>query len=116
MNPQKNKGDKAEREVAALLSELTGKTIRRKLGAGRTNSAGGDTGDIEGLPNWAIQVCDWKDKSAACLQKPVEAEDQRENLGVDHAATFVRFRGGRYRVVLTPEQFARILFQIAKEA
>ena len=110
MNPQKNKGDKAEREVAALLSELTGKTVRRKLGAGRTD----DTGDIEGIPNFAIQVADWKNKNAACLQKPVEAEDQRENLGVDHAATFVRFRGGRYRVVLTPEQFARILFQIAK--
>jgi len=109
MNPQKNKGDKAEREVAALLSELTGKTVRRKLGAGRTD----DTGDIEGIPNFAIQVADWKNKNAACLQKPVEAEDQRENLGVDHAATFVRFRGGRYRVVLTPEQFARILFQIA---
>ena len=115
MNPQKNKGDKAEREVAALLSELTGKTVRRKLGAGRTNSAGGDTGDIEGIPNFAIQVADWKCKSSACLQKPIEAEDQRENLGVDHAATFVRFRGGKYRVVLTPEQFARILFQIANE-
>jgi len=110
MNPQKNKGDKAEREVAALLSELTGKTVRRKLGAGRTD----DTGDIEGIPNFAIQVADWKNKNAACLQKPIEAEDQRENLGVDHAATFVRFRGGRYRVVLTPEQFARILFQITK--
>jgi len=105
MNPQKNKGDKAEREVAVLLSELTGKTVRRKLGAGRTD----DTGDIEGIPNFAIQVADWKDKSAACLQKPVEAEDQRENLGVDHAATFVRFRGGRYRVVLTPEQFIRLV-------
>ena len=110
MNPQKNKGDKAEREVAALLSELTGKTVRRKLGAGRTD----DTGDIEGIPNFAIQVADWKCKSSACLQKPTEAEDQRINLGVDHAATFVRFRGGRYRVVLTPEQFARILFQITK--
>ena len=110
MNPQKNKGDKAEREVAALLSELTGKTVRRKLGAGRTD----DTGDIEGIPNFAIQVAHWKNKNAACLQKPIEAEDQRINLGVDHAATFVRFRGGRYRVVLTPEQFARILFQIAK--
>ena len=76
MNPQKNKGDKAEREVAALLTELTGKTVRRKLGAGRTNAAGGDTGDIE-LENFAIQVCDWKDKSAACLQKPVEAEQQK---------------------------------------
>ena len=112
MHPQKNKGDEAEREVAALLSELTGKTVRRKLGAGRTD----DTGDIEGIPNFAIQVADWKNKNAACLQKPVEAEDQRINLGVDHAATFVRFRGGRYRVVLTPEQFARILFQITKEA
>ena len=107
MNPQKNKGDKAEREVAALLTELTGKTVRRKLGAGRTNAAGGDTGDIE-LENFAIQVCDWKDKSAACLQKPVEAEQQKINLGVDYAATFVRFRGGKYRVVLTPEQFINI--------
>ena len=105
MNPQKNKGDKAEREVAALLSELTGKTVRRKLGAGRTD----DTGDIEGIPNFAIQVADWKCKSSACLQKPIEAEDQRENLGVDHAATFVRFRGGRYRVVLTPAQFIRLV-------
>jgi len=105
MNPQKNKGDKAEREVAALLSELTGKTVRRKLGAGRTD----DTGDIEGIPNFAIQVADWKNKSSACLQKPIEAEDQRINLGVDHAATFVRFRGGRYRVVLTPEQFIRLV-------
>ena len=109
MNPQKNKGDKAEREVAALLSELTGKTVRRKLGAGRSNASGGDTGDIEGIPNFAIQVADWKNKNAACLQKPIEAEDQRENLGVDHAATFVRFRGGRYRVVLTPEQFIRLV-------
>ena len=114
MNQKKNKGDKAERDVAAFFSDLTGKTVRRKLGAGRSNASGGDTGDIEGIPNVAIQVCDWANKSSACLQKPVEAEDQRENLGVDHAATFVRFRGGRYRVVLTPEQFARILFQIAK--
>tara|TARA_R100000458_G_scaffold50964_1_gene51419 strand:+ start:267 stop:596 length:330 start_codon:yes stop_codon:yes gene_type:complete len=108
MNPQKNKGDKAEREVAKLLTELTGKTIRRKLGAGRTNAAGGDTGDIE-LDGWAIQVCDYKDKSTACLKKPREAEEQKENLGAKNAATFVRFRGGVYRVVMTPEQWIRCL-------
>ena len=109
MNPQKNKGDKAEREAAELLTGLSGYIIRRKLGAGRTDSAGGDTGDLEGLPDWTIQVCDWKDKSSACLQKPIEAEDQRINAGTKYAATMIRWRGGQWRVVLTPEQFARLI-------
>ena len=45
-NPQKAKGDAAEREVAALLSDLLGFTVRRKLGAGRKD----DTGDLDGIP------------------------------------------------------------------
>ena len=44
-NPQKRKGDAAEREAAQLLSDLLGLVVRRKLGAGRTTRAGGDTGD-----------------------------------------------------------------------
>jgi len=69
-NPQKNKGDAAERQAAELLTDLLGVQCRRQLGAGRTNAAGGDVGDIDGVPNCVIQVCDWKDKSAACLQRP----------------------------------------------
>ena len=108
-NPQKKKGDAAERQAAELLTDLLGVQCRRQLGAGRTNTAGGDVGDIDGVPNCVIQVCDWKDKSAACLQKPLGAEEQRINAGVDHAATMVRFRGNKWRFVLTPEQWARMV-------
>ena len=104
-NPQKSKGDRAELEAAELLTELLGTPCRRQLGAGRLD----DVGDIDGLPNCVVQVCDWKDKNAACLQKPLGAEEQRVNAGVDHAVTMVRFRGGKWRMVLTPEQFTRLL-------
>ncbi len=107
-NSSKNKGDAAEREAAALLTELLGTQVRRKLGAGRTNDAGGDTGDLEGVAGFALQVASWKDTSAAAIQKPLGAEEQRINAGCEHAATLVRFRGGTWRVVMTPEQFAAI--------
>ncbi len=68
-----------------------------------------DKGDLVGIPNFAIQVADWQNKSAACLVKPREVEIQRKNAGVDHAMTMVRFRGGNWRVVLTVEQFARLI-------
>ena len=109
--PQESKGDRAELEAAELLTDLLGSPVRRQLGAGRTNAAGGDVGDLEGLPNCIAQVCDWKDKSAACLQKPLGAEEQRVNAGVDHAVTFVRFRGNKWRAVLTPEQFCKLLLR-----
>ena len=105
MNPQKNKGDRAEREACALLTEFTGYEVERRFGAGMEN----DKGDLVGIPNFAIQVADWQNKSAACLVKPREVEIQRKNAGVDHAMTMVRFRGGNWRVVLTVEQFARLI-------
>ena len=104
-NPQKQKGDKAEREAAELLTEVTGFECQRNLSAGIP----GDVGDIYGIPNTVIQVCDWKDKSKACLVKPREVETQRENARVDFATTMVRFRGGQWRHVLTPEQFNTLL-------
>ena len=56
-----------------------------------------------------IQVADWKDKSQACLVKPREVETQRQNADVKFAASMVRFRGGQWRMVLTPEQFNTLL-------
>ena len=100
----KRKGDSAEREAAELLTELLGTLCRRQLGAGRSD----DVGDIDGVADCVVQVCDWKDKSAACLQKPVGAEQQRLNAGVEHAVTMIRFRGGKWRMVMTPEQWASI--------
>jgi hypothetical protein len=104
-NPQKRKGDQAEREVAILISDLLGFPARRKLGAGRAD----DTGDIDGVPDHVIQVASWSDVRAAAVQKPRGAEQQRQNAGATHAATFCRFRGGVWRVILTPEQWATLV-------
>ncbi|MEN9860566.1 MAG: hypothetical protein RLZZ515_1048 [Cyanobacteriota bacterium] len=104
-NPQKRKGDSAEREAAEVLTELLGKPIRRKLGAGRQD----DTGDLDGVPDHIVQVASWKDTAAAARIKPPEAEQQRINANTTHAATLIRFRGGTWRVVLTLEQWARYI-------
>ena len=58
-NPQKRKGDKAEREAAELLTEVTGFKCQRNLSAGIP----GDVGDIYGIPNCVVQVADYKDKN-----------------------------------------------------
>lgn len=101
-NPQKNRGDRAEREAAVLLTDLLGYPITRSLGAGRAQ----DRGDLHGVPDTTIQVCDWADVRAAAVQKPRGVELQRQHSGTTFAATLVRFRGGIWRVVLSPEQWA----------
>lgn len=101
-NPQKRKGDRAELEAQAIINDLTGWPARRKLGAGRKD----DTGDIDGVPNTTIQVANWANVTAAVRQKPIEAEQQRANAETTFACTWVRLRGGDWRVVLTPEQWA----------
>lgn len=50
----KRKGDSAEREVGALLSDQLGVTVRRKLGAGRMD----DEGDLDGLADWTLVIVD----------------------------------------------------------
>lgn len=102
-NPQKRKGDSAEREAAEILNDLLNLPIRRKLGAGRQD----DTGDLDGVPDHVIQVANWADTAAAARIKPQGAEQQRINANATHAATLVRFRGGTWRVVLTLEQWRR---------
>ena len=104
-NPQKRKGDKAEREAAEVLTKTTGFECKRNLAAGIPE----DVGDIYGIPNCVVQVCDYKDKNRACLVKPREVEVQRQNADVKFAASMIRFRGGEWRVVLTPEQFNTLL-------
>jgi hypothetical protein len=92
--------------VAAILDELLGLRTQRMLGAGRKE----DVGDIAGVPETVVQVADWKDAPRAMREKPLEAERQRRNTypRKTFAATFVRLRGGEYRVCLTPEQWATL--------
>jgi hypothetical protein len=115
-NSSKRKGDRAELEVQGILRDLLGVPARRALGAGRKD----DVGDITGVPDTVIQVADWMDALRAVREKPLECEEQRRNTGgwyldgpeaslpAPFAATFVRLRGGEYRVVLTPEQWATL--------
>ncbi|MEB3165331.1 MAG: hypothetical protein VKO65_01540, partial [Cyanobacteriota bacterium] len=63
-------------------------------------------GDIDGVPGHAIQIASWADVAAAARIKPSEAQLQAANAAMPFAATWVRFRGGTWRVVLTPEQWA----------
>lgn len=102
----KRKGDTAERECAALLADMLGVPARRKLGAGRAD----DQGDIDGVPDTTIQVCSRASDVVAVgvVRKPIEVEAQRQNAGTTFAATFLRVRGGTWRVVMTPEQWAAL--------
>ena len=104
MNSSKRKGDRAELEVQGILRDLLGVPARRALGAGRKD----DVGDIDGVPATCVSVTNRKDVTAAVRHKPLECELQRERRGCTFAATFVRLRGGEYRVVLTPEQWATL--------
>ena len=111
-NPQKNKGDRAEREACALLTEFTPYEVERRFGAGQDK----DKGDLIGIPNTIVQVCDMKNKNEAVLRKPREAEQQRLNAKVEHAITMVRYNkrpgcaeGDNWRVVMTIEQYARLI-------
>jgi Holliday junction resolvase len=101
-SPQKDKGDRAEREISELLTELTGLPVRRKLGAGRKD----DEGDLEGLPDITVQVAAWKDTLAAVRTKPLEAEQQRLNAGTSLVVTLVKLNRAGWRAVMTPEQLA----------
>jgi hypothetical protein len=100
----KRKGDSAEREAATLINQLLGVPARRKLGAGRLD----DCGDIDGVPDTTVQVVSRSTDVVAVgvVRKPLEVEEQARHAGTTFAATFVRIRGGKWRVVLTPEQWA----------
>ena len=104
-NGSKRKGDRAELEVQQLLRDSRGVPARRKLGAGRRD----DVGDIDGVPLTVIQVANRKDVATAVREKPLECEQQRVRAGERFGATFIRLRGGEYRVVMTPEQFAALM-------
>ena len=103
-SPQKAKGDRAEREVAALLTDLLGVPARRKLGAGRAD----DMGDIDGVPDTCIQVAAYRDLARALREKVPACPVQQERMGASFGACFLRRPGGRYVVAMTPEQFAAL--------
>ncbi len=104
----KRKGDKAELEVQAMIRENLGVLARRTLGAGRSD----DMGDIEGVPDTAIQVANWADLNRAVREKLPMLERQMQNAGATHGALFCRRMGGKWVIVMTPEMW----FALMREA
>lgn len=104
-NRSKDKGDRAEREVQALLNDLLGlTTVRRKLGAGRAD----DMGDIDGVPDTCVQVAWYANLTTALREKVPACAVQQDRMGALFGATFLRKTGGGFVVAMTPEQFATL--------
>lgn len=103
----KDKGDRAEREVQALLRDLLGfPRIRRALGAGRSD----DVGDIDGIRHAVIQVTARDDLAGAVRDKLPAVEIQRLNARKHFSAVFIRRSRSmeKYIVVMTPQMWAKM--------
>lgn len=99
------KGDRAEREIAGLLADLTGWPVRRRYREGVAD----DCGDLDGLPDCVAQVRHWADVLEAERTAIVDVERQRAEAGVPFAVALIRHRGGRWVAAMTPEMFAALL-------
>ena len=111
-HPSKRKGDAAELEAAALLSDILGVAARRKLGAGRQD----DQGDIDGVPDTVIQVANYSDITRALREKLAECPTQQANAGATFGASMIRRPGGRWFFALTPEQFATLWLKAVQQS
>lgn len=111
-NPQKSKGDRAEREIASLIEELTGIKARRTR-PGRLEDEGDLHLDLDSethtIAPTIIQVAAWKDTSSALRIKPLECEEQRIHARAAHAATAIKLPRAGWRIALTVEQYAAYL-------
>ena len=101
MNAKKNKGDAAEREISRLISERTGFSVRRKLGAGRLD----DEGDLDGIPDTTAQVASYKSVADAVRKKVPACVEQQERAGTTFGVTFLRLHGGGWVAVMTLDQW-----------
>ena len=105
-NPQKAKGDAAEREIAKILAAELGIDVVRKLGAGRKD----DTGDLYGLPLVTAQVKSFADVTRAIREGLADLEVQQANAGTPYGVLFVRRPRGRWIAVQSVEQWCRMYF------
>ena len=86
-NPQKRKGDKAERDVASYLAAHGFPYAERAYGAGRPD----DVGDIDGIPGVGVEV-----KNHKTITIPAwldELETEMFNANAQHGAVIAKRRG-----------------------
>jgi hypothetical protein len=104
MNTAKNKGDRAERELAVILADLLGVDVRRKLGAGRTD----DVGDMDGLVGWTVEAKNVANLADALREGVADSTREQRNAGTPFGVAFVRVRGGTWYAVQSLEQWATV--------
>lgn len=99
-----NSGERTEAEVAAFL-EAFGWPVRRVVQDGRR-----DRGDLEGLPDFVLQV---KDPSTLTLAAWLDDVERQRKAGAERfGAVIARRRGqplGRSYVVMELTTFAKVL-------
>ena len=99
---QKRRGDEAERAGAALLADLTGRPVRRLLGAGRAD----DMGDLD-APDLraAVQV--------TSVRRAVEAPTRLRSKVVDAQAQAERAGLPGHLVLMRVHHSGRVLWRCA---
>jgi hypothetical protein len=103
-NPQKDRGDRAERELAGILADQLGIPVRRKLGAGRTD----DEGDLDGLPDTCVEVKSYRDIVRGLREGLDDSVREQANAGATHGVAFIRRPGGRWFAAMTIEQWCTL--------
>jgi Holliday junction resolvase len=108
-NPNKQKGDKAERDVAYWFNDHGWQYAERARNAGQPK----DRGDIVGIPGFCIQV---KDRGTIRLREWVDGTlEQKENARADTGLLIAKRRGvsdvGRWYAVLEVEDVNRLMLE-----
>ena len=108
-NPQKVKGDKAERDVAGYLAAHGFPYAERAYGAGRPD----DVGDIDGIPGVVVEVKNHKTITIPAWLNELETE--MFNANARHGAVIAKRRGstdvGDWYAILPAVAWSRLLVE-----
>lgn len=100
-NRNKQKGDRAERELAKLLTVALGIPIRRMLGAGRID----DVGDLDGMSDTAIQVKHLNSIATAIATGIPQLARQQGHKRAPNGVLFIKHRRHGWLAVMTLDQW-----------
>lgn len=101
-NRNKQKGDRAERELAHILTRDLGIPIRRMLGAGRLD----DIGDLDGIDDTAIQVKHLGSIATAINKGIPQLARQQEHKHAPHGVLFIKHNKHGWLAVTTLKEWA----------
>lgn len=97
----REKGARAERELAKLITDLSGYHMSRT----RTPGQAADIGDLVGLPGCVVEAKHWANHGAAVRAALPQAREAAERLGVPYPTAWIRMVGGFWFVAMEPDVF-----------